>query len=276
LLLEVPQRPENLEEMSDEDFLERLASIYSKKQMIGITQELIRAREAGPKWHGAFRERYFVRMYDLSTFVGELKQRYTQFYNKKHGRRGPLWQDRFKSVLVQEKPGALRTMAAYIDLNPVRARIVKDPKDYRWSGYGEAVAGRKEARKGLAALVDQLHGAPVSGGWPKVQGVYRWWLYQDGQQKTDERGRIRKPGFDRAESEAVFRKQGQLCQAVLATTRMRYFADGLAIGAQAFLEEVFASNRNHFSAKRQSGARPMKGVTWGGLMNLRDLRKEIH
>jgi hypothetical protein len=36
-------------------------------------------------------------------------------------------------------------VAAYIDLNPVRAKIVGDPKDYRWSGYGEAVAGRKRA-----------------------------------------------------------------------------------------------------------------------------------
>ena len=31
------------------------------------------------------------------------------------------------------------TMAAYIDLNPVRAGMVSDPAEYRWSGYGEAV-----------------------------------------------------------------------------------------------------------------------------------------
>jgi hypothetical protein len=37
-------------------------------------------------------------------------------------------------------------VAAYIDLNPVRAGIVKDPADYRWSGYAEAVAGLKPAR----------------------------------------------------------------------------------------------------------------------------------
>jgi putative transposase len=40
-------------------------------------------------------------------------------------------------------------MPAYIDLNPVRAELVKDPKDYRWSGYGEAVAGNQARRVGL-------------------------------------------------------------------------------------------------------------------------------
>jgi hypothetical protein len=35
-------------------------------------------------------------------------------------------------------------MAAYIDLNPVRAGMVQDPADYRWSSYGEAVGGGKK------------------------------------------------------------------------------------------------------------------------------------
>ena len=55
-----------------------------------------------------------------------------------------------------------RKMAAYIDLNPVRAGMVKDPADYRWSSYGEAVGGAKKgngkkAREGLvrAYLCDQ-------------------------------------------------------------------------------------------------------------------------
>ena len=35
-------------------------------------------------------------------------------------------------------------MAAYVDLNPVRAEMVSDPADYRWSSYGEAVGGGKQ------------------------------------------------------------------------------------------------------------------------------------
>ncbi len=54
-----------------------------------------------------------------------------------------------KSILVGGSGKALGTMAAYIDLNPVRAGIVADPKDYRFSGYGEAMGGGKHAREGL-------------------------------------------------------------------------------------------------------------------------------
>jgi len=57
-------------------------------------------------------------------------------------------------VLVEDG-AALRTIAAYIDLNPVRAGIVDDPKDYRWCGYAEAVAGSRLARRGLCMVMDQ-------------------------------------------------------------------------------------------------------------------------
>lgn len=57
----------------------------------------------------------------------------------------------------------LSTMAAYIDLNPVRAGIVKDPKDYRWSGYGDAVAGKRLRRAGLMRVVGE-----GEWGWAQV------------------------------------------------------------------------------------------------------------
>ncbi|TDU72980.1 hypothetical protein EI77_01446 [Prosthecobacter fusiformis] len=74
---------------------------------------------------------------DLSIYVKEVKQRFSRWFNKRRGRRGTLWMDRFKSVMVECGGEALRTMAAYIDLNPVLAKLIDDPKDYRWCGYGE-------------------------------------------------------------------------------------------------------------------------------------------
>ena len=68
------------------------------------------------------------------------------------GGKGTLWEERFKSVLVEDGHAA-RTMAAYIDLNPVRAGMVDDPKDYRWCSYAEAVAGKKRAREGLQRVM---------------------------------------------------------------------------------------------------------------------------
>ena len=63
-----------------------------------------------------------------------VKYAYLQWYNKKTKRKGPVWQDRFKSVLLENDEKMLLTMAAYIDLNPVSAGFVKHPKDDRWSG----------------------------------------------------------------------------------------------------------------------------------------------
>ena len=107
-------------------------------------------------------------MCDLSTFVKELKQRFSRWYNKQTGRKGTLWEERFKSVLIEDSDYALSTITAYIDLNAVRAGMVDDPKDYRFCGYGEAVAGGKAARAGLQVLA--LAGG-TTGDWKDAQQV---------------------------------------------------------------------------------------------------------
>jgi hypothetical protein len=83
-------------------------------------------------------------------------------------------------VLVEDGE-ALRTMALYIDLNPVRAGLVEDPKDYRWTGYGEATGGSKRARRGLCKVME----APLDS-WEERRGeltpaeAYRCWLFGEG------------------------------------------------------------------------------------------------
>lgn len=104
--------------------------------------------------------------------------RFTRWFNRVHSRKGTLWEERYKSVIVQSSVAA-RTMAAYIDLNPVRAGMVEDPVDYRWSSYGEAMGrgakgnGRK-AREGLvrAYCCDEGGGFDL-GKWAEVARLYR-------------------------------------------------------------------------------------------------------
>ena len=84
----------------------------------------------------------------------------SRWHNRKHGRRGTIWEERFGSVVVEEEERALRTMAAYIDLNPVRAGMVEDPAEYRWSGYAEAMAGKARSRRGLVRIIGQM-------AWPR-------------------------------------------------------------------------------------------------------------
>jgi hypothetical protein len=59
----------------------------------------------------------------------------------------------------------MRTVAASIELNPARAKIAEDPKDYRWSGYGEAVAGGEADRVGLTRLVKTEVGDDSGREW---------------------------------------------------------------------------------------------------------------
>ncbi len=95
------------------------------------------------------------RMHDLSIFMKLLKQRFTMWHNRQHDSRGTLWTERFKSVVIESRDSGrdpLQLVAAYIDLNPVRAGLVADAKEYPYSGYGRAAAGNSESLRGLMAL----------------------------------------------------------------------------------------------------------------------------
>ena len=64
----------------------------------------------------------------------DLGQRYVQYFNRRHERTGTLWEGRFRSCLVESAHYVLACYR-YIELNPVRARMVDDPAEYRWSSY---------------------------------------------------------------------------------------------------------------------------------------------
>jgi putative transposase len=76
-----------------------------------------------------------------------LQFRYTRNYNLRYQSWGHLFQRRYKAILC-EKDSYLLELSAYIHLNPVRAKLVKDPVEYRWSSYGEYLKG------GRGGLVD--------------------------------------------------------------------------------------------------------------------------
>jgi len=68
---------------------------------------------------------------------------YTQYYKHKHRHIGHFWQDRYKSIIIS-KDDYLLTCGSYVELNPVRAKIVEDPKDYKWSSYNAYAYGKKD------------------------------------------------------------------------------------------------------------------------------------
>jgi len=79
---------------------------------------------------------------NLSIGMRQLNGVYTQAFNKRHRRVGHLFQGRYKAILIQ-KDSHLLVVCRYVVQNPVRAGLVEDPAQWRWSSYG-AAAGREK------------------------------------------------------------------------------------------------------------------------------------
>ncbi len=279
LLLEVP--PMAAEGILDKELLKRLSALYGETLVADVAQELAEARardytsESGrDEAVAAIHQRFTYRMQDLSQFMKGLLQRFTQWFNRIHTRTGRLWEDRFKSVIVEDGIAA-RTISAYIDLNPVRAGIVKEPAGYRWSSYGEAIGGGvkgngRKAREGLvrAYLCDRGVGFEA-GKWQEVSGLYRRHM---GLALDRNAGSAEIP--ESGDSETALQDLGV---AKMLRCRIRYFTDGAVIGSRVFVNEAFASARERFGPKRRDGARKMRGAASANrtLWSLRDLRKGI-
>ncbi|MFV0336674.1 MAG: transposase [Chthoniobacterales bacterium] len=280
LLLRVPApgklAPFSLSELERE--LKILHCIGEGETSLAL-QEIERARTSGsPTWEKELLARHEARRGDLSVFMKELKQRFSVWYNRRVGRRGPLWEDRFKSLLVEGADEALLTVAAYIELNPVRAGLVDDPKDYRWCGYAEAVAGRLLARRGLCRLLDQTsYGINRKVNWKGVSRRYRRLLFEHGEERNYAKGdeREKRQGISRERVNEVIASGGKLSVSEMLRCRVRYFCDGAVLGKKVFVEKIFEANRSRYGPRRKAGAREMRGADWGELRTLQDFRKKI-
>lgn len=81
----------------------------------------------------------------IARLMQAVGRRYVQYINRSYKRTGSLWEGRYKSSLVQED-AYLLTCMRYIELNPVRANMVQDPGQYRWSSYRHNGLGQPDRR----------------------------------------------------------------------------------------------------------------------------------
>jgi putative transposase len=291
ILLEVP--PMGDSGLSDQELLKRLSAIYSEAFVAGLVKELADVRTADYVEEGgvevalaAIHKRFTYRMQDLGEFMKGLLQRFTQWFNRAHSRTGRLWEDRFKSLIVEDGVAA-KTISAYIDLNPVRAGMVKEPADYRWSSYGEAICGGakgngKTARAGLVRALRAHEGIGADAElWASgVSRQYRKLLMAGAVGKTSESvGRDGKM-VNKTLRKGTTREQadGEIPFGRMLRFRIRYFTDGAVIGSKDFVNEAFVSARERFGPKRKDGARKLRGeasIAAGLLWSLRDLKKGI-
>jgi putative transposase len=261
VLLRVPQKTP----VADAELLRRyrlmypMPTAYQSARLQVIEQQLKTGGPEADQW----RQRQLALMGDVSQFMKLVKQRFAIWFNRSHRRYGTLWAERFKSVLVEPHRRVTEAMAAYIDLNSVRAGLATDPKDYRFCGYAEAVAGSKSAQRGLLGLI---------GGkdWAEAQAAYRQVLFG-----TGAGAKAHAASLTTAQLKQVLKTKGRLPLATVLRCRLRHFSDGAVLGTQAFVQTHLAAYQARHGRRARTAPRPLPSFTnWGDLNTLRGLRQQ--
>ncbi len=236
---------------TDEEIKKRFAQFYGDKRGFG-EDDLEYYRK---KWS------------NLSEFVREIKQTFSRFYNKLHNRRGTLWGERFKSVIVEDGQTLINCLA-YIDLNPVRAGIVKLPEDYRWSSLGHHVQSGN--RDGFLSTDFGLVEFNVTDEKERLRR-YRRYVYEAGALKAPGRsfaGTIANEALEK-EREGEFK----LNRIKNFTYRSRYFSDSGIIGSKKFVMLNYQRFKNYFYCKNEKKPKPVKGLD--GIYSLKRLSESL-
>ena len=290
LLVRVPHRPEGFD-VPLEVVVARLDRALGQESAKLMHRNLefwrtTRNEAAIEDW----RQQQVARMFSLSEFMKAVQLRFSCWYNRKAGRKGTLWEGRYTSVIVEEEERALRTMAAYIDLNPVRAGMVADPADYRWSGYSEAMAGKARSRRGLVRIIGQMAWPRESaaGARPWGTGVfpasverralvfYRAILGGQGVERKREDGTVMRRGVSEKVRERLTTPNERRLAAEVLGRRVSHFTRGVLLGSRTFVDQWFERNRGQVTGKsrteRRKGARSLGRPALRGLYAFRDPR----
>ena len=196
----------------------------------------------------------------LSDYVKEIKQGFSRWYNKRHGRKGFFWGERFKSVLV-ENGDTLVNCLAYIDLNPVRAGLVERPEDYRWCSLAYHVqTGNKDDFLSLDFGLATFSNGDATA---RLQ-YYRRYVYENGTQPA-----MKGMSLDAQLVDQEAKKGFVLTPVDRLLSRTRYFTDSGVIGTKAFVARCSTLFESHFSSRHAKRPRPIAGLA--GVYSLKRL-----
>ncbi len=191
-------------------------------------------------------QRLRSRLGNPSRFMQDLKGKFSRLYNKKHNRKGCLWEGRFHSETPDKKDGEL-SQAAYIELNPVRAGMVQMPEDYRWSSLGLRVGNPSLAKKILSPLQHPIFQKSPAD----ALAAFRVFVYQTGGVKKE-----RQASIPTHLVEEVTQLVGRLGLKGRLAYRIKNFSKGMAIGSAAFIAHIQKNlGRKHIKPRRIPGTK---------------------
>jgi REP element-mobilizing transposase RayT len=236
---------------SDRDILHRLERFYGSDRFFGDDQ-IAHWRE---------------KLSSLSEFVREIKVGFARYYNRRYNRRGYFWGDRFKSLIV-EKGETLVNCLAYIDLNPVRAGIVKRPEQYRWCSLGYHLQTGNSG--GFLSTDFGLNEFNVKNKKERIRR-YRRYVYETGAVK-------RSDGVQAATIDAKIiakerKNDFEISRTGRFINRTRYFSDSGIIGSKEFVSVHYQKFKHLFQSKHEKKPKPIKGLE--GMFSLKRLSEII-
>ena len=229
---------------------------------------------------------YRGKLSSLANYMKEIKQAFSWYYNQRHNRRGTLWGERFKSVIV-ENGETLINCLAYIDLNPLRAGIVDRPEEYRWNSLGYHIQtsnqdnflstdfGPGEMR---FAVTSELHGAGLKEFNVKSENErirrYRRYVYEAGAINQPGKGRVpeeyaslsqvNSTGQGKVIKDNVLEKERkrdfELSRNDRFRYRTRYFTDSGIIGSKEFVSINYQRFKDVFMSKREKIPKQVVGL----------------
>ena len=196
-----------------------------------------------------FRERWS----DLSEYVKDIKQTFSRYFNKRHNRKGYFWSERFKSIIV-EKEEALINCLAYVDLNPVRARMVSRPEEYRWSSLGYHM--QADNKDDFLSTDFGLSEFAFKGDDERLSH-YRLYLHRKGMpvHETEQVTEFGITKYDRLRY------------------RTRYFTDSGIIGSKAFVSKAYMTFKDYFECRHDKQPKPIQGLD--GIYSLKRLSEKL-
>ncbi len=232
--------------ISDDDIKKRLKRFYGKDFEI-IDEQM-----------GYYRSK----LSSLANYMKEIKQSFSWYYNKRHNRRGTLWGERFKSVIV-ENGETLINCLAYIDLNPVRAGIVEKPETYRWNSMGYHV--QTNNKDNLLSMDFGLKEFAVKSKKERIRR-YRRYVYEAGAIDHPEKSQAKviKKGIIEKER----KKNYEITRIDRFQYRTRYFTDSGIIGSKEFVYQNYLRFKDLFQSIEKK-PKPVKGLD--GLYSLKRL-----
>ena len=250
LIVKIPP----IDKMSDSELLKRFRVFRNNPEINFISE--------------AQKLDFKFKIHDISFIIGNFEQRFVQWFNKEHNSWGRLFGQRFDSELIEvsEHSDSLLRCMAYVTLNPVRAGIVKDPKDFHFCGYADRVADNKIGLNDDEFFDLFCHGITASSTKEKrthFQQVFR--AYMLGLKRFQSADSLTLKEFF-AECDLT----DELHWDDIFTHKCRFFTKCLVIGSEAFIRDKLNKFADKMHWKREH--QPYTEDEWNGIHSLKPRR----